>query len=128
MICNLLLRAHAAAVVLKLHQLLRRGGVHPRFGGHAAVQAVADDTQDVSVQMVFVVRRFHRQYAAFKMQGIVCVGLGGSVDQVHVLVDINRSVVRGSAGQGTGELRIVRQVSNIDSEFLHAVVRRVQKC
>ena len=125
--CNIFLNTESLMIIFELHQLLRCGGVHPRFGGHAAVQALADDAQDVSVQMVFVVWRLHRQYAVFKMQSIVGVGFGRSVDQVHVLVHVHGAVVRGSAGQGTGEFHIVRQISNIDSEFLHAIVCRVQK-
>ena len=47
------------------------------------------------------------------------------VDQVHVFVHINRSVVRGRASQRAGELHILRQVGGIHGKLLHAVVRRV---
>ena len=128
MIRNFLLHAKPSGIVLKLHQLLRCSGIDPRFGSYAAVQAVANDAQDVSVQMVFIVWRLHRQYAVFKMQGIVCVGFGGCVDQVHVHVDVDAAVVWRGTSQGTGELHIVCQVAGADSEFLHAVVRRVPRC
>ena len=78
MIRNFLLHTKPRGIVFKLHQLLRRDGVYPRFGGHAAVQAAADDAQDIAVQSVLISGRLHREYAVFKMQGIVCVGFGGS--------------------------------------------------
>ena len=126
--CNIFLNTESLMIIFELHQLLRCSGIDPRFGGHAAVQAVADDAQDVAVQFILISGRLHRQYAVFKMQGIVCVGFGGCVDQVHVLVNINRSVVWRGTSQGAGELRIVRQVAGADSEFLHAVVRCIPRC
>ena len=50
------------------------------------------------------------------------------VDQVHVFVHINRSIVRGSAGQRAGELHILRQVGGIHGKRLNAVVRRIPRC
>ena len=75
--------------------------------------------------MVFVVWRLHGKYAVFKMQGIVGVGFSRSADQVHVLIHVHGAVVRGSTGQGAGEFYICRQLACIDSEFFHAIVRRV---
>ena len=49
------------------------------------------------------------------------------VDQVHVFVHINRSVVRRRAGQRAGELHILRQVGGIHGKRLHTVVRRIPR-
>ena len=49
------------------------------------------------------------------------------MDQVHVFVHINRSVVRGRSGQRTGDLHILRQVGGIHGKLLHAVVCRIPR-
>ncbi len=88
---------------------------------------MADDAQDIAVQSVLISGRLHRQYAVFKVQGIVCVGFGGCVNEVHVFIHVHAAIVRGSAGQGAGEFYICRQLACIDGEFLHTVVRRVKE-
>ena len=49
------------------------------------------------------------------------------MDQVHVLIHINRSVVWGRASQRAGELHILRQVGGIHGKRLHTVVRRIPR-
>ena len=49
------------------------------------------------------------------------------VDQVLVFIHVHGAVVRGSAGQRAGELRILRQVGGIHGKLLHAVVRRIPR-